>query len=94
MCAAAIVQARLPRRLRAADPAARAIRYQMTDDSWLNHRCQVIGGVLADRCGRSRPTSSRASDGWERNDLFRLAATLACEQARDNAPASQPSRRG
>jgi len=54
MCAGAIVQARLPLVVYgAADPKAGACDtlYRITSDSRLNHRAQVIGGVLADRCG-------------------------------------------
>jgi len=53
MCAGAIVQARLPFVVYgAADPKAGACHtlYQITSDSRLNHRCQVVGGVLAERC--------------------------------------------
>jgi tRNA(adenine34) deaminase len=53
MCAGAIVQARLPIVVYgAADPKAGACDtlYQITCDSRLNHRAQVIRGVLADRC--------------------------------------------
>lgn len=53
MCAGAVVQARLPVVVYgAADPKAGACHtlYQITSDPRLNHRCQVIGGVLADRC--------------------------------------------
>ncbi len=54
MCAGAIVQARLPMLVYGAvDPKAGACHtlYQITSDPRLNHRCQVIAGVLADRCG-------------------------------------------
>ena len=53
MCAGAIVQARLPVVVYGCtDPKAGACHtlYQITSDSRLNHRCQVVGGVLADRC--------------------------------------------
>lgn len=53
MCAGAIVQARLPVVVYgAADPKAGACHtlYQITSDSRLNHRCQVVSGVLAGRC--------------------------------------------
>jgi tRNA(adenine34) deaminase len=55
MCAGAIVQARLPTvAYGAVDPKAGACRslYQITSDERLNHRAQVIGGVLAGECGR------------------------------------------
>src|SRR5262245_15924033 len=54
MCAGAIVQARIPVVVYgAADPKAGACHslYQITSDPRLNHRCQVIAGVQADRCG-------------------------------------------
>ena len=53
MCAGAIVQARLPVVVYGCtDPKAGACHtlYQITNDPRLNHRCQVVGGVLADRC--------------------------------------------
>ena len=54
MCAGAVVQARLPMLVYgAADPKAGACHslYQIASDPRLNHRAQVIGGVLADSCG-------------------------------------------
>lgn len=54
MCAGAIVQARIPTVVfGATDPKAGAVvsLYRMLEDSRLNHRCQVIGGVLAEPCG-------------------------------------------
>ncbi len=53
MCAGAIVQARLPLVVYgAADAKAGACHtlYQIPTDPRLNHRAQVICGVLADRC--------------------------------------------
>lgn len=53
MCAGAIVQARLPMLVYGCtDPKAGACDtlYRITADSRLNHRAQVISGVLADRC--------------------------------------------
>jgi tRNA(adenine34) deaminase len=53
MCAGAIVQARLPRVVYgAADPKAGACDtlYRIPTDPRLNHRAQVISGVLAERC--------------------------------------------
>ena len=50
MCAGAIIQARLPRVIYAtADPKAGACHslFEITNDSRLNHRATVIGGVLA-----------------------------------------------
>jgi tRNA(adenine34) deaminase len=53
MCAGAIVQARLPLVVYGCtDPKAGACHtlYQIPTDARLNHRAQVVGGVLADRC--------------------------------------------
>ncbi len=53
MCAGAIVQARLPRVVYgAADPKAGACEtlYRIPTDTRLNHRAQIVAGVLADRC--------------------------------------------
>jgi tRNA(adenine34) deaminase len=53
MCAGAIVQARLPLLVYGStDPKAGACDtlYRIPTDPRLNHRVQVVGGVLADRC--------------------------------------------
>jgi tRNA(adenine34) deaminase len=53
MCAGAIVQARLPFVVYGCtDPKAGACHtlYEITTDPRLNHRAQVLGGVLAERC--------------------------------------------
>jgi tRNA(adenine34) deaminase len=53
MCAGAIVLARLPLLVYGtADPKAGACHslYQIPTDARLNHRAQVVSGVLADRC--------------------------------------------
>lgn len=53
MCAGAVVQARVPMVVYGCpDPKAGACHtlYQITSDPRLNHRCQVVAGVLADRC--------------------------------------------
>ena len=53
MCAGAIVQARVPVVVYGAtDVKAGACHtlYQITSDPRLNHRCQVIGGVMAESC--------------------------------------------
>jgi tRNA(adenine34) deaminase len=53
MCAGALVLARLPLLVYgAADPKAGACDtlYQITSDPRLNHRVQVVRGVLTDRC--------------------------------------------
>jgi tRNA(adenine34) deaminase len=55
MCAGAIVQARIPQLVYgAADEKAGAVRslYRLCDDARLNHRADVVEGVLAERCGR------------------------------------------
>ncbi len=55
MCAGAIVQARIPWVVYGApDPKAGAVDslFRLLGDSRLNHRAQVIGGVLAEPCGR------------------------------------------
>lgn len=54
MCAGAIVLARIPMVVYGAvDPKAGACEtlYQITSDARLNHRCQIVSGVLAERCG-------------------------------------------
>jgi tRNA(adenine34) deaminase len=53
MCAGAIVNARIPRLIYGcADPKAGAVRtlFQLCEDPRLNHRVEVIAGVLADDC--------------------------------------------
>lgn len=53
MCAGAIVQARIPIVVYGCtDPKAGACHtlFQITNDPRLNHRCEVVGGVLAERC--------------------------------------------
>lgn len=54
MCAGAIVQARIPTVVYGAtDPKGGAVDtlYRLLDDPRLNHRCEVVSGVLADTCG-------------------------------------------
>jgi tRNA(adenine34) deaminase len=53
MCAGAIVLARVPLIVYGAvDPKAGACDtlYQIASDPRLNHRAQIVGGVLAERC--------------------------------------------
>ena len=54
MCAGAVVLARIPRLVfGASDPksgACGSLR-NVVRDSRLNHRCEVVGGILAPRCG-------------------------------------------
>jgi tRNA(adenine34) deaminase len=55
MCAGAILQARIGTVVYGAeDPKAGAVQslYQLLDDSRLNHRSEVIGGVMAETCGQ------------------------------------------
>ena len=54
MCAGAIVQARIPRLVFGAyDPKAGACGtlFNIVQDQRLNHRAEVVGGILAERCG-------------------------------------------
>ncbi|MEN6450136.1 MAG: tRNA adenosine(34) deaminase TadA [Thermoguttaceae bacterium] len=54
MCAGAIVQARVPRVVYGArDPKAGAVDslYRLLADPRLNHRAEVVAGVLAEPCG-------------------------------------------
>lgn len=54
MCAGAIVLARIPCVVYGAtDPKAGAVKslYRLLEDERLNHRAEVIGGVLAQPCG-------------------------------------------
>ncbi|WP_437203323.1 tRNA adenosine(34) deaminase TadA [Planctomicrobium sp. SH664] len=53
MCAGAVVQARIPRVVYGTtDPKGGACHtlYQITDDSRLNHRALVLGGILQTEC--------------------------------------------
>lgn len=53
MCAGAIVQARIPQVVYgAADPKAGGVRtlYQLLEDDRLNHRAEVVAGILAQPC--------------------------------------------
>jgi len=55
MCADAILQARIPRLVYgAADPKAGAVRtlFRLLDDPRLNHRAEIVAGVLAEPCGQ------------------------------------------
>jgi tRNA(adenine34) deaminase len=55
MCAGAILQGRIPTLVYgAADPKAGAVQtlYRLLDDPRLNHRAEVVSGVLADACGQ------------------------------------------
>jgi tRNA(adenine34) deaminase len=53
MCAGAIVNARIPRLAYGCDdPKAGAVRtlYQLCNDGRLNHRVEVVSGVLGEEC--------------------------------------------
>jgi tRNA(adenine34) deaminase len=55
MCAGAIVQARLPVLVYgAADPKAGAVHtlYRLLEDPRLNHRAEIVAGVMAEPCAR------------------------------------------
>jgi tRNA(adenine34) deaminase len=55
MCAGAVLQARIPLVVYGAtDAKAGAVQslYHLLDDERLNHRCQVISGILAAQCGQ------------------------------------------
>jgi tRNA(adenine34) deaminase len=55
MCAGALVQARLKQLVYGADdPKAGAVRslYHLLSDQRLNHQVDVVGGILADECGK------------------------------------------
>ncbi len=54
MCAGAILLARIPTVVYGAtDPKAGAVNtlYRLLDDERLNHRCQIVSGVLGEPCG-------------------------------------------
>jgi tRNA(adenine34) deaminase len=54
MCSGAILQARVPRIVYGAtDPKAGAVQslFSLLSDKRLNHRCEILGGVLAQPCG-------------------------------------------
>ena len=55
MCAGAIVLARMDRVVYgASDPKAGAVDtlYQICNDPRLNHRCEIVAGVSAEKCGQ------------------------------------------
>jgi tRNA(adenine34) deaminase len=54
MCAGAILQARIPTVVFGAlDPKAGAVQslYELLTDARLNHRCEIIPGIMAPECG-------------------------------------------
>ncbi|MGY6554943.1 MAG: tRNA adenosine(34) deaminase TadA [Wenzhouxiangella sp.] len=66
MCAGAIIQARIARVVYGADDprtgAARSV-FNILDHPQLNHRCEVVGGVLAEACGEILRRFFRARRG-------------------------------
>ena len=55
MCAGAILQARIPKIVYgASDPKAGAVEslFTLLNDPRLNHRCEIVSGVLAEPCGK------------------------------------------
>lgn len=66
MCAGAIIQARIARVVYGADDprtgAARSV-FRILDHPQLNHRCEVVGGVLAEECGQLLRQFFRARRG-------------------------------
>ena len=76
MCAGAMVNARVPRLVYGCDdPKAGAVRslFQLCDDTRLNHRLDIQGGVLADECTRCCASSFANNDGSGKNDGRTLA---------------------
>ncbi len=66
MCAGAIVQSRVPRVVYGAiDPKAGAVEslYRLLADERLNHRPEVVGGILAEPCGEILTSFFRARRG-------------------------------
>ena len=69
MCAGAIVLARLDRLVYgAADPKAGAAEtlYRLCDDGRLNHRLQVVGGLLAEPCSKLLSNFFKAQRAMEK----------------------------
>ena len=69
MCAGAIVLARLPLVVYGTtDPKAGACHtlYEITSDPRLNHRAQVVAGVLADRCAAALSAFFAARRGFKK----------------------------
>ncbi len=55
MCAGAIIQARIPLVVYGADdpkPGPVKSLFSLLNDSRLNHRCEVISGILDTACGK------------------------------------------
>jgi tRNA(adenine34) deaminase len=67
MCAGAIVNARVPKLVYGCDdPKAGAVRtlYQLCEDPRLNHRVEVVSGVLADDCAELLRDFFRERRAW------------------------------
>ena len=80
MCAGALVLARLPLLVYgAADPKAGAVDslYDLVREPRLNHRVEVMAGVLADECGDLLRDFFRAARARARTDGPRWAAPQA-----------------
>ena len=76
MCAGAIVQARLPMIVYGCtDPKAGACHtlYSITNDHRLNHRCQVVAGVEAERCAAALTNFFAARRRQNRTPMDELA---------------------
>ncbi len=72
MCAGAIVQARIPLVVYgAADPKAGAVRslFQLIDDPRLNHRAEIVAGVMAEPCGRTLTEYFRRKSRSQNDEL-------------------------
>ncbi len=69
MCAGAILQARIPTLAYGApDPKAGAVHtlFHLLEDPRLNHRCQIVAGVLSDACADpQRVLPQTAANGKE-----------------------------
>ncbi len=98
MCAGAILQARIPVVVFGAnDPKAGAVSslYHLLDDPRLNHRCEVIPGVLAAPCARDthQLLSGPASLGQEvASGRHRGLHAIGWLPAQGPAPSGPPNR--
>ena len=63
MCAGAILQARIPRVVFGAiDPKGGGVvsMYELLSDDRLNHKCELVSGVMGDECGQILTSFFRA----------------------------------
>jgi len=77
MCAGAIVNARVARLVYGADdPKAGAVRslFRLCDDARLNHRLEVVSGVMADACGEVLSSFFRDARARKKIARQRMAA--------------------